>query len=65
MALVPVCTVFLFCMKRSPTDQSCALLHESQATNISLMSAFASLWISDTEDGRACHELCVVEAICL
>ena len=45
-------------------DQSCVLLYGSQATNIPLMSALAlSTPISDTKDGRACHELCVVETI--
>ena len=40
------------------------LLYDSQATNISLMSALSlSTRISDTEDGRACHELCVVETV--
>ena len=37
------------------------LLCDSQATNISLMSALAlSTRISETEDDRARHELCVV-----
>ena len=57
--------LFWFCIKRSPKDQSCVLLYDSQAaTDISLMSALAlSTRISDTEDGRACYELCVVETM--
>ena len=64
--LIPVwyAVFFWFCIKWGPKDQSCVLLSDSQATNILLMSALAlSTRISDTEDGRACHELCVVETI--
>ena len=64
--LIPACYAlfFWFCIQRSPKDQSCMLLYDSQATNISLMSALSlSTRISDTEDGRACHELCVVETV--
>ena len=52
--LIPACYAlfFWFCIKRSPKDQSCMLLYDSQATNISLMAALAlSTWISDAEDG--------------